>query len=81
VRDGIQSKKNNHRVKIAEDEDTKQKYAMKIMKKEDAENKEGFNIDLFVTLMSNEVGKLRDLPKHPNIIELVEFNWDGIQTS
>lgn len=54
---------------------------MKIMKKEDAENQEEFNLQLFITLMSNEVGKLKDLPKHPNIIQLIEYNWDGVQTT
>jgi len=35
---------NNLRVKIGEHEVSKSKYAVKIMKKEDAENQEEFNI-------------------------------------
>jgi len=31
--------------------------------------------------MSNEVGKLKDLPTHPNIIQLVEYDWEGVQTT
>lgn len=54
---------------------------MKIMKKEDAENQEDFNLQLFITLLSNEVGKLKDLPNHPNIIQLIEYSWDGVQVS
>lgn len=66
---GTQSKQRvTCRVKVAEDEATKVKYAMKIMKKEDAENHEEFNLQLFISLLSNEVGKLKDLPSHPNIV-------------
>ena len=28
--------------------------------------------------MNNEVGKLKDLPPHPNVINLIEYNWDGV---
>lgn len=51
------------------------------MKKEDAENQEDFNLQLFITLLSNEVGKLKELPNHPNIIELIEYSWDAVQVS
>ena len=50
------------------------------MNKEDAENQDEFDLSLFLTLMNNEVGKLKDLPAHPNIINLIEYNWEGIQT-
>lgn len=54
------------------------RYAIKYMNKEDAENQEEFDLSLFLTLMNNEVGKLKDLPPHENIINLVEYNWDGV---
>ena len=63
-------------MKIAETKEGK--YAIKIMNKEDAENQEEFDLSLFLTLMNNEVGKLKDLPLHPNIINLIEYNWEGI---
>ena len=28
--------------------------------------------------MNNEVEMLKDLPKHENVINMVEFNWNGI---
>ena len=77
-RGGTQSKPHaNGRVKIAKDSEGN-KYAMKIMNKEDAENQEEFDLSLFLTLMNNEVGKLKDLPPHPNVINLIEYNWNGI---
>jgi len=49
------------------------------MRKDDALNQKDFNLELFNTLMNNEVRKLKDLPTHPNIIQLVEYDWDGVQ--
>lgn len=69
-----------YRVKIATDEDTGLKYAMKIMYKEDAEEQEDFNLSLFLTLMNNEVERLEKLPKHDNIIQLIEYDWKGVMT-
>lgn len=66
------------RVKVAEDDESK-KFACKIMNKEDAENQDTFDLSLFMTLMNNEVGKLKNLPVHPNVIQLIEYNWEGVQ--
>jgi serine/threonine protein kinase len=38
------------------------------MDKKDAENQDTFDISHFLTLMNNEVGKLKNLPVHPHII-------------
>lgn len=54
-------------MKLAKTEDGT-RYAIKYMNKEDAENQEDFDLSLFLTLMDNEVDKLKDLPKHPNVI-------------
>ena len=51
------------------------------MKKEDAENQQDFDFNLFITLMNNEVTRLKELPPHPNIIQLSDYKWDAIQTS
>lgn len=77
-RDGTQSKIAHNRVKVAVDDDGK-KYAIKIMNKEDAEDQEDFDLSLFLTLMNNEVGRLKDLPPHENIIQLIDYNWEGVQ--
>lgn len=53
---------------------------MKIMYKEDAEEQEDFNLSLFLTLMNNEVERLEKLPKHDNIIQLIEYDWKGVMT-
>ena len=63
---------------MAVDEDGK-KYAIKIMNKEDAEDQEDFDLSLFLTLMNNEVGRLKDLPPHENVIQLIDYNWEGVQ--
>ena len=54
---------------------------MKLMFVEDAEDQEDFDLSLFLTLMNNEVERLEKLPKHENIISLVEYNWKGILTN
>lgn len=51
---------------------------MKIMFVEDAEEQEDFDLSLFLTLMTNEVERLEAIPKHPNIINMVEYNWKGV---
>lgn len=71
----------NSKVKVAVDAETAKSYAMKIMYVEDAENQEDFDISLFLTLMNNEVERLEKLPKHDNIIQLIEYNWKGIMKS
>jgi serine/threonine protein kinase len=65
------------RVKIAIDTETNKKYAMKLMYTEDAEDQEEFDLRLFLVLMGNEVQKLKNLPSHSNIIQLVDYNWEG----
>ena len=47
------------------------------MYKDDAVGKADYDINLFITLMNNEVQAMKDLPKHDNIINLVEYNWEG----
>lgn len=76
-RDGIQSKEADNRVKLAINTETGDKVAIKIMNKEDAEGHAGYDINLFVTLMNNEVEAMNNLPHHDNIIKLIEFNWKG----
>jgi len=44
---------------------------------EDAEDQEDFDLRLFLVLMGNEVQKLKKLPQHKNIIQLVDYNWEG----
>lgn len=62
--------------------ETGKSYAMKLMFVEDAEDQEDFDLSLFLTLMNNEVERLERLPRHPNIISLVEYDWKGVlQTS
>jgi serine/threonine protein kinase len=51
---------------------------MKLMFAEDAEGQDDFDLSLFLTLMNNEVERLEKIPKHENIITLVEYNWGGI---
>ena len=65
------------RVKIAIDTETKKKYAMKIMYTEDAKDQDDFDLRLFLVLMGNEVQKLKKLPKHQNIIELIDYDWEA----
>jgi serine/threonine protein kinase len=65
------------RVKVAIDTNTKKKYAMKLMYKEDAEEQDDFDLKLFLVLMGNEVQKLKTLPSHPNIIQLVDYDWEA----
>jgi serine/threonine protein kinase len=50
---------------------------MKLMYTEDAEDQEEFDLRLFLVLMGNEVQKLKKLPSHSNIIQLVDYNWEG----
>lgn len=50
---------------------------MKIMYVEDAEEQEDFDIRLFLVLMNNEVERLAKLPKHDNIIQLIDYNWEA----
>lgn len=50
---------------------------MKLMYTEDADDQEDFDLRLFLVLMGNEVQKLQKLPKHKNIIQLVDYNWEG----
>jgi serine/threonine protein kinase len=64
-------------VKLAIHEETKKQYAMKIMYRDVAESSEEFDVDLFITLLNNEVIHLKDIPMHENIIGLVEYNWNG----
>jgi len=71
----------NSQVKVATDTETNKSYAMKLMYVEDAEDQEDFDLSLFLTLMNNEVERLEKLPKHNNIINLVEYNWKGVLTT
>jgi len=50
---------------------------------EDAEDQEDFDLRLFLVLMGNEVQKLKKLPTHPNIIQLIDYDWESklIQSS
>lgn len=54
---------------------------MKLMFVEDAEDQEDFDLSLFLTLMNNEVERLEKLPKHPSIVNLVEYDWKGVMKS
>ena len=44
---------------------------------EDAEDQEDFDLRLFLVLMGNEVQKLKKLPPHKNLIQLIDYNWEG----
>ena len=44
---------------------------------EDAQDQEDFDLRLFLILMSNEVQRLQKLPKHSNIIQLIDYNWEA----
>lgn len=59
------------------DTETQKKYAMKIMYTEDAEGQEDFDLRLFLVLMGNEVQKLKKLPQHSNIIQLIDYDWES----
>ena len=50
---------------------------MKIMYKEDAQDQEDFDLKLFLVLMGNEVQKLKALPSHDNIIQLIDYDWES----
>lgn len=50
---------------------------MKIMYTEDAEDQEEFDLRLFLILMGNEVQKLKKLPEHSNIIQLIDYDWES----
>ena len=50
---------------------------MKLMYVEDAEDQDDFDLRLFLILMNNEVEKLQKLPSHQNIIQLIDYNWEG----
>jgi serine/threonine protein kinase len=70
-----------YRVRVATNTDTGKSYAMKLMFAEDAEGQDDFDLSLFLTLMNNEVERLENIPKHENVITLVEYNWNGILVS
>jgi serine/threonine protein kinase len=78
---GTQSKfihsSNLFRVKLAIHQETKKQYAMKIMYRDVAESSDEFDVDLFITLLNNEVIHLKDIPMHDNIIGMVEYSWSG----
>ena len=50
---------------------------MKLMYIDDAKDQEDFDLRLFLILMSNEVQRLEKLPKHSNVIQLIDYNWEA----